>query len=136
MSLLDNAKKYIGMTEKRNSDVLNSLTGVNVQTTPWCAAFINALLSEVNITGTGSNLARSFLKWEGGVSVDPREAEPGDIVIFRRGNTSWQGHVAILKSPLRASDEYAIVIGGNQGDMVKVSGYPVRDILGIRRIKQ
>ena len=48
---------------------------------PWCAAFVGAVLAECGLAGTGSLTARSYLKW--GV--------PGDIAVLWRGaRDGWE----------------------------------------------
>ncbi len=98
-------------------------------TTPWCAAMVNACERAVGKKGTGLLNARSFLNY--GSKIELGWARPGDIVIFTRGGSSWQGHVAYFVS---RSDERTInVIGGNQSNQVCYQKYPIRRILGIRR---
>ena len=102
--------------------------GVKDDETAWCAAFVGAMLKRARMKGTGKPNARSYLDW--GVPVDRKDARPGDIVIFKRGNSSWQGHVAFfVKDRGTAID----VLGGNQSDAVNVKGYSAASLLGIRR---
>lgn len=98
--------------------------------TAWCAAFVGAMLARAGMQGTGSLAARSYLKW--GEAVDLADAKPGDIVVFKRGNSTWQGHVAFFVE--RAGSKIK-VLGGNQSDAVSVQGYAAADVLGIRRAK-
>lgn len=98
-------------------------------TTPWCAAFVDACEKEVGNKGTGRLNARSFLAY--GDKVPVNEAQQGDIVIFTRGNNSWQGHVTYFDSYY--GTELVRVLGGNQSDQVKYSYYPRSRIIGIRR---
>ncbi len=96
--------------------------------TAWCAAFVGAMLRRSGQAGTGSLAARSYLQW--GKAVDLDDAKPGDIVVFKRGNSSWQGHVAFYVS----HDAGTIaVLGGNQRDAVTVAKYGRVSLLGIRR---
>ncbi|MBN8294539.1 TIGR02594 family protein [Rhodobacter sp. NTK016B] len=97
--------------------------------TPWCAAFVGAVLAELGIENTGRLNARSYLQWGAGVSM--REALPGDVVVFWRVSPdSWQGHVAFL---VRFEGDHVIVRGGNQGNKVSDRAYPVSRVLGFRR---
>jgi hypothetical protein len=60
----------------------------------WCSAALNTWMLESNIRGTGSLAARSWLTF--GRAVDIRKVIPrGAVLIFRRGNSSWQGHVCL-----------------------------------------
>ncbi len=98
--------------------------------TPWCAAFVNLCERQAGHKGTGLVSARSFLNY--GIDVPEEKAEEGDIVIFSRGNSSWQGHVTYF---VRWNDDEGTVecLGGNQSDKVCIAAYPQDHILGIRR---
>src|SRR5690349_24139317 len=62
--------------------------------TPWCAAFVGAMLKRAGYPNTGSLSARSYLTY--GTKLDtPRE---GCIVVMRRGNSAWEGHVGFFVS--------------------------------------
>ena len=130
------AARYVGLQERQNRAQLRSLVGVDPVRIEWCAAFVNAILERHGIPGSDSVsdtplMARSFLDW--GEPTD--EPKRGDIVIFRRGNSSWQGHVAIyLGTVERNGRTYYRTLGGNQNDSVNVSEYPASALLGIRRI--
>ncbi|CAB4173770.1 TIGR02594, TIGR02594 family protein [uncultured Caudovirales phage] len=93
---------------------------------PWCSSFACWCLEQAGIKSTRSAAARSWLDW-GQVLEQPRE---GAIVVFRRG-TPPSGHVSFYVGP-DADPAYCRCVGGNQGDMVKASRYPIADILGIR----
>jgi uncharacterized protein (TIGR02594 family) len=95
----------------------------------WCAAFVGAMLKRAGMPNTGLLTARSYLKWGDGVNLD--QAKPGDIVIFKRGNSTWEGHVAFF---VRNAGTHLEVLGGNQRDAVNISRYPVSQLLGIRRM--
>lgn len=94
---------------------------------PWCAAFVGAVLAECGIQPSGNLMARSYLKW--GRAVPSRDAQPGDVVVFRRGKAP-AGHVAFFLSWAGARVH---VIGGNQGDQVSEATFQVEDVLAIRR---
>lgn len=95
----------------------------------WCSAFQAWCFKQaygtfpVGVTGA----ARSWLK----VGQKVTEPEPGDIVIFWRGNpNSWQGHVAQY---LGHNGGSLIVVGGNQSDAVTIASYIEVQLLGYRR---
>jgi uncharacterized protein (TIGR02594 family) len=92
--------------------------------TPWCAAFVNWVFKQVNIPGTNSAMARSFLQW-GRAIMNP---VPGCVVVFARGAYP-SGHVAFF---LSRSGGFVTVLGGNQSNQVKISEYPASDVLGYR----
>lgn len=94
----------------------------------WCAAFVGSCLEQAELRSTRSLTARSYLNW--GVPVDLSEARAGDIAVFRRGSSSWQGHVAFF---VKASADDIKVLGGNQADAVSIARFPRQKLLGIRR---
>ena len=102
--------------------------GVMDDETAWCAAFVGAMLRRAGVKSTGALNARSYLDW--GTPVDRKNAQPGDVVIFKRGNSSWQGHVAFFVKDRGALID---VLGGNQSNAVNIKGYQAASLLGIRR---
>jgi len=100
--------------------------------TAWCAAFVGAMLKRCGYPHTGKLTARSYLDW--GKPVDLSKAEPGDIVVLWRGSPpSWQGHVGFYD---RQADGNVYLLGGNQRDMVNVSGYSIDRVLSVRRMER
>lgn len=91
---------------------------------PWCAAFVGWVLYKNGIKGTGMANARSYLKW--GEMCNFR---PGCVVIFKRGNSSWQGHVGFA---MEKGVFYLKTLGGNQSDSVSIANYSKSNILGYR----
>jgi hypothetical protein len=53
----------------------------------------------------------------------------GAVLIFRRGNSSWQGHVCLC---LEDRDGIVTVIGGNQSDAVTIARYRKAALIGAR----
>lgn len=95
--------------------------------TPWCAAFVHQVLTDMGLPSTRSAAARSYLKW--GV----RLAEPalGCVVVFWRGSPGgWSGHVGFVAGV----DERGrlLVLGGNQGDAVSLAAFDRERVLGYR----
>ena len=100
--------------------------------TAWCAAFVGAMLKRCGLPHTGKLTARSYLDW--GKPVDLSKAEPGDVVVLWRGSpNSWQGHVGFYD---RQADGNVYLLGGNQRDMVNVSGYSIDKVLSVRRMER
>lgn len=127
---IDIANDYEGLHEKKDREQLKEFLGVDPVTTEWCAAFVNAVLKEQGIEGTGSLVARSFTKW--GDEVD--EPKYGDIVVFPRGSSTWQGHVGFYVDHYTQNGEkYYIIIGGNQDDEVNFSDFKAKEALSVRR---
>jgi len=130
------AKNEIGVKEivgaKHNKRILEYHKATTLKATddetPWCAAFVCWCLELAGIKSTRSAAARSYLSF--GKKVLLKDAKEGDIVVFTRGNSSWQGHVAFY---VKQKGAYVSVLGGNQSNAVNISNYPVAKIIGIRR---
>lgn len=91
---------------------------------PWCAAFIGWCLKEAGVRNTGSLLARSYLHW--GKKCEP---SMGCLVILKRGNKPWQGHVGFF---VKEEDGYVYILGGNQKNRVSIQAYKSNRVLGYR----
>ena len=120
------ASQYLNKHEAHDNAELRELLGVNPATTAWCAAFVNAIEKKCGRKGTGVLTARSFLKYGSPVA----KPQLGDIVVFKRGNSSWEGHVGYYIS----EDKYSVLsLGGNQSNKVCYANYPISSVLGYRR---
>ena len=138
MSAFEIAKGHLGLKEMPGVNASPIIAGmfaksghpeVKSDETAWCAAFVGACLFDAGIKGTNSLAARSYEKW--GTPVDPKDAQPGDIVIFWRGKPDgWQGHVGFYAGE---TDKTINVLGGNQGNAVTYAAYPKSRLLGVRR---
>jgi uncharacterized protein (TIGR02594 family) len=91
----------------------------------WCAAFLGACLERAGIRSTRSLMARSYLAWGEAVS-EPRY---GAIAVLSRGFDPRLGHVGFLVGTTSAD---VILLGGNQGDAVRVVAFPRARLLGLR----
>jgi uncharacterized protein (TIGR02594 family) len=130
------AVPYLGYSEKTHRSELKELLDIDPVRTEWCAAFVNAVLEESNITSNSNHkyplTARAFLDW--GESVPKDDIQPGDIVVFPRGNQGWQGHVGFyLRTEEINGIAYYWILGGNQRNKVSVVRYKQSSVLGIRR---
>ena len=129
------ARTLVGLNETENTVQLRRIVGVHPVYTQWCAAFVNSMLHEQGIQGSESVseyplTARSFLDW--GDSVDVPQY--GDVVIFPRGNVSWQGHVGFyVGEKMIDGIDYYIILGGNQDNAVSYELYPAYRAIGVRR---
>jgi len=128
------ASQYINYSENTHRAELAAYIGVDPKRTEWCAAFVNAVLTESGIPNNTLHkypyTARSFLDW-GTVVETPI---PGDLIIFPRGNEGWQGHVGFyLSTTIINNTEYYYILGGNQSNKVSIDLYRATRTLGIRR---
>ncbi len=120
------AKKYHGKREEYDNAVLRGLIGFDPYTTAWCAGFVNAIEKKCGRKGTGKLNARSYLKYGTPVTTP----KLGDIVVFKRGNSSWEGHVGYF---MLEDSNGILVLGGNQSNKVCYKYYPEASLLGFRR---
>lgn len=133
---LEIAQSFNGLNERQHAQVISSFIkqaagqNINPAVTAWCAAFVNGVLGASGSKGTGKLNARSFLNWGNPVTTPKK----GDVVVFQRGNSGWQGHVGFyVDQEVRDGKPYIKVLGGNQSNSVKESWYPADRLLGIRR---
>ena len=121
-SLLSVAQQYIGWHETKNSASLKKLLGVNPRRTPWCAAFVSAIMRQ-----TGRKLPHApnqSSSWRSyGKAVKLSQAQPGDILVMPH-------HVSIFS---RRDGGKVCGIGGNQKNSIRESCYPASIIKGVRR---
>jgi len=91
--------------------------------TPWCASYVAWCLEQAGIKSTRSARARSYESW-GQPIYDHRKVPPGAIVVFWRGanRSVGSGHVGFYVGGDPSSGKIAL-LGGNQGDQVKVGTY-------------
>src|SRR5262245_35272670 len=94
----------------------------------WCSYFVNWSMQKAGISGPGSADARSWLSWGTSLS-EPRK---GCVVVLRRGNNNWQGHVGFCTNDSDPEGPDISVLGGNQGDAVNISHFPKTRVLGYR----
>lgn len=122
-TLYDEAIKYVGLNEREDTKVLQKLTDVNPRRTPWCAAFVNAILRTKGHKSNDSNIAYDFKDYGVAVKI-PIE---GDIVVFK-------SHVGIFVGFVKKNGrKYVAVLGGNQSNRVKISYFPVSRVVAYRR---
>lgn len=96
--------------------------------TAWCAAFVGFCLEKSGLRSTRALNARSYLNF--GTTVELADAKEGDIVVFSRGASEWQGHVGFFVGQTATQIK---VLGGNQTNAVTIANYPKTRLLGIRR---
>ena len=114
------AEQYVGMNERENRVTLKEFLGIDPVRVEWCAAFVNSVLEETEVESTRSLIARSYLDW--GESTD--EPSPGDIMVFSRGSSNWQGHVGFYVATVGYKDQkFWVVLGGNQDNSVSYRLY-------------
>lgn len=99
-------------------------------TTAWCSAALNYYAKKTGYEYSGQLNARSWLKMPT-VILKPTV---GDVAIFWRGDPKgWEGHVGLFIS-WDAANVY--VLGGNDGNMIRISAIPRGRLLGFRQLKK
>jgi uncharacterized protein (TIGR02594 family) len=97
--------------------------GIKDDETPWCAAFVGAMLERVSIRSSRFESAKSYLEW-GQVIPEPCE---GCVVVFTR---EGGGHVGfVIGKDARGN---LLVLGGNQSNAVNVRAFPLSRVTGYR----
>lgn len=98
---------------------------------PWCSAFANWVMETSGFEGTHHLAARSWETW-GDRLADPRA---GAVAVFSRSDPAnpRAGHVAFLVEPPRNGEVQ--VLGGNQGNRVCKSSYPIDGVKDGTRYK-
>jgi len=141
----DLAQRYVGIEEVGgsldNPAILAMLRLDNKwpegDEVPWCSAFANHICWLARLPRSKNLMARSWLTVGKGIQLD--DAEPGDIIILKRGSGEQPGP-EVLKAPGQVGfyagrfDSFIEVLGGNQSDTVKVSRYPTKRLLGVRNL--
>jgi len=97
--------------------------GIKSDETPWCAAFVGAMLEKAGIVSSRFESAKSYLTWGEPLSSPIY----GCIVVFDRAGG---GHVGFVVG----QDHFCrlLVLGGNQGDMVSVRPFDRARVAGYR----
>lgn len=119
--------------EKHNSEIVNfskeaGFNAVKDDETAWCSAFMNWVAFKAGMERSKRLDARSWLQ----VGTPTMFPELGDVVIFKRGDSDWQGHVGLF---INQVGDVVNVLGGNQSNMVNISSFKSSDLLGYRRLK-
>lgn len=124
------AQREIGVKETRGGEtqrILEYFKATSLHATedevPWCSAFVNWIMRECKMERSGSAAARSWLAYGKRLGYFKKYS----IVVIRRGNSSWQGHVGFAMEDIGSG--YIRVLGGNQSDSVKYSNYPKSSVL-------
>ncbi|EOC1317134.1 TIGR02594 family protein [Cronobacter turicensis] len=129
---IEEASKHLGLREikgpQHNAEILQfwrdiKRSGIKDDETPWCAAFVGAMLERSGIRSTRFESAKSYLEW--GETLN--EARYGCIVVFNR---SGGGHVGFVVGETSAGE--LRVLGGNQSDAVNIQAFPLERVAGYR----
>lgn len=126
------ARKHIGLREVPGDQHAPAVLqfwrdikrgGIKNDETPWCAAFVGACLERAGIQSARFESAASYMTWGQRLA----QPVPGCIAVFTRAGG---GHVGFVVG--QDKDGNLQVLGGNQGDMVKVSTFGRARVTGYR----
>lgn len=126
------ARKLVGLREIKGAQHAPEIVqmwrdikrgGIKDDETPWCAAFVGAMLERAGIRSSRFESARSYLDW-GHLLALP---VVGCVVVFTR---EGGGHVGFCIGRDKAGN--LLVLGGNQSDAVNVKAFPVSRVTGYR----
>ena len=129
---LNEARKHIGLKEVKGSTHAPEIVqfwkdikrgGIKDDETPWCAAFVGAMLERSGIKSSRFESAKSYLQW-GDLLTQP---VVGCVVVFTRDGG---GHVGFVVG--QDAQGHLLVLGGNQGDAVNIKAFPVSRVTGYR----
>lgn len=129
---LAEARKHIGLQEikgtKHHPEIVQfwkdiKRGGIKDDETPWCAAFVGAILERSGIKSSRFESAKSYLQW-GDLLTQP---VVGCVVVFTRDGG---GHVGFVVGQDKSGN--LLVLGGNQGDAVNVRSFPRSRVSGYR----
>lgn len=102
--------------------------------TPWCSAFMCAAAFNGGYPSTRSAAAISWEKY--GVEIPLENAQEGDILIFRRKDSTNPNarHVTFFKRRITIGGKpYIECLGGNQGNSVCVAKQKAEELIAVRR---
>lgn len=104
--------------------------------TGWCSVFANCICWILGLERSKSAAARSWLNVGEPIQIWEAQAD-SDIVVMKRGGgpgpevVSAPGHVGFFAD---WNNDHILILGGNQGDQVKVAPFHRSNLLGIRRL--
>lgn len=143
---IDVALREIGVAEipggEHNPRIIEYHAATTLKATSdeisWCSSFLNWVFLQVGIRGTGSAAAATWLFWGreilrpafGAVVVLERVAARSAYEGLRAGQKEYPpAHVGLV---IRDEGEWIAVLGGNQGNRVKVSRFLKSRVLAYR----
>ena len=130
----------ISEAKKHNQRIIEyhstTTLGAKTDEIPWCSSFVNWVMNQSGIKGTNNALATSWATWGIGVKVPYK----GVITVIKRKNknsdastgSSTGYHVGFYQS---STSGLITLLGGNQSDKVKSSGFYLRsyDVIAYRK---
>lgn len=97
--------------------------GIKDDETPWCAAFVGAMLEDAGIKSSRFESAKSYLSWGSKLAAPTY----GCVVVFQR---EGGGHVGFVCG--QDAQGRLLVLGGNQSDKVSIRAFKRDAVVGYR----
>lgn len=97
--------------------------GIKDDETPWCAAFVGAMLEGVGIVSSRFESAKSYLNWGRAIN----QPVVGAIAVFTRDGG---GHVGFVTGVNGRGE--LLILGGNQGNEVNIRAFSRERLSGLR----
>jgi uncharacterized protein (TIGR02594 family) len=105
----------------------------------WCSVSMASAAKAADLPFPPKNVnaaARSWLTM--GVTINPDDVQPGDVLVWPRGNSTWQGHVNCCHEVRTYRGKVQVkAIGGNQSNAVTITDWQnISGVLpnGVRRL--
>lgn len=126
------ARRQVGLREfkgkKHNPRIVQMFAAIKApwfttDETPWCAAFVGAMLEQSGWRSSRSARARSYEGW--GTELD--KPAVGAVCVLSRGNNPKQGHVGFVAGWTKTT---VTLLGGNQGDEVSHAAFRKSRVVG------
>ena len=121
------AKRYVGLHERKHTSKLKKAVGVNPRSTPWCGAFVGAVVKKAGMSVPAGHLKAANWK-KAGKAVSLINARKGDVVVVR---TQYGNHVGFYVGQKNGKVQ---LLGGNQSNQVQVSNYRIDSVQAVRRV--
>lgn len=98
--------------------------------TAWCSASLSYYAKKCGYEYNKTLAARDWLK----MPIMVLKPTIGDIVVFwRESKIGWKGHVGLY---IARDLNIVYCLGGNQGNQLSISAYPIDQVLGYRQLKK
>jgi len=126
------ARNFIGLHETKGAqhspEILQfwkdiKRAGIKDDETPWCAAFVGAMLERSGVPSSRFESAKSYLSW----GADLQAPIIGCIAVFTRAGG---GHVGFVAGKDGAGN--LLILGGNQTDAVNIKAFQKERVAGYR----
>lgn len=128
-SWIAEARRYLGLHERKDAVRLDKALRLDASEIPWCGAFVGMVVAATlpkEVLPVNPLGARNWLKF----GSEVKEPQIGAVAVFWRGTKSgWSGHVGFV---VGHDKTHLHILGGNQSDSVSVARIAKDRLLGYR----